>query len=121
MFRGAIDGLDRWILSGTLLRWGDGLMPLFDLVVFLRVPQEVRLARLAKRERERYGSKIDPGGSQYASNEALMMLSRGYESGEAPVNNLANARQWLSRLTCRVIEIDGEPSLNESIATVLLT
>ena len=119
MFQAATRGARRWVLSGSLLRWGDELMPLFDLVVFLHLPQDVRIARLLTRERQRYGAKIDPGGIQYKSNLAFMTFARGYESGETPVNNLANARAWLSRLTCPVIEINGAPPLQESLARVM--
>ncbi len=111
--------LPRWVLVGQLTRWGDSLMPLFDLVVFLYVPLEARLQRLERREREAYGPKIDPGGIQHESYQEFMRLARGYETGEAPVNTLANARAWLSRLPCPVIEIAGEPSIEESLAAVL--
>jgi len=46
LFTSAIAGGESWVLSGSLLRWGDELMPLFDLVVFLHIPPEVRIARL---------------------------------------------------------------------------
>jgi adenylate kinase family enzyme len=119
MFRVAIAGVERWVLSGSLLRWDDEFTPLFDLVVFLRIPQEARIARLQARERARYGAKIDPGGSQYRSNLAFMAAARGYETGEYPVQNLINARAWLGRLTCPVLEIEGEVPLHESLAAVL--
>lgn len=35
-----------WVLSGPIVGWGDALVPTFNLVVFLYVPAEVRLARL---------------------------------------------------------------------------
>jgi adenylate kinase family enzyme len=119
MFMAAIAGVERWVLSGSLLRWGDELTPLFDLVVFLHIPQHVRLARLMARERARYGAKIDPGGSLYESNQAFMAGARGYESGEYPVQNLVNARAWLARLTCPVLEIEGDIPLTRSVAAVL--
>lgn len=109
----------KWVLSGTLLRWNDAFIPLFEFAVFLHPPQAVRLARLEARESRRYGDKIEPGGVQHLSHQTFMALARGYESGEAPVNNLAYARQWLSRLSCPVIEIEGEPSPDESLAMVL--
>ena len=37
-----------WNSSGWLLGWGDELVPLFDAVIFLRVPAPVRMARLAR-------------------------------------------------------------------------
>ena len=51
-----------WTLSGSLCGWGDIFIPLFALVVFVAVPDTVRLARLQERERERYGAEaIAPG------------------------------------------------------------
>lgn len=35
-----------WVLSGGLDGWGDGIIPSFDLVVFLTTPHEVRMRRL---------------------------------------------------------------------------
>src|SRR5919202_4132186 len=61
----ALRGSDRWVLSGSLTGWGEALVPLFDLVVFLYVPTEVRLRRLRARERERFGDALDPGGVMY--------------------------------------------------------
>jgi adenylate kinase family enzyme len=118
-FKAAIEGVERWVLSGSLLRWGDELNPLFDLVVFLHIPEAVRIARLTARERARYGANIDPGGSQYASNQAFMAGARGYESGAYPIQNLINARAWLARQTCPVLEIEGAVPLADSVAAVL--
>ena len=119
LFTAAIAGVERWVLSGSLLRWDDEVMGLFDLVVFLRIPQEARIARLLARERQRYGAKIDPGGSQYESNRYFMAAAAGYETGEYPVQNLPNTRAWLSRLTCPIVEIEGVVPLSESLARVL--
>ena len=59
----ALAGAPRWVLSGSLTGWGDPLIPTFDLVVFLYVTPETRLARLLERERRRFGADIEPGGA----------------------------------------------------------
>src|SRR5262245_32157521 len=38
---------DRWVLSGSVSTWDDDIYACFDLVVFLLIPAEIRLARLA--------------------------------------------------------------------------
>jgi hypothetical protein len=53
---------DAWVVSGSLCRWGDVAMPLFELVVFLWVPHAVRMDRLHRREHTRFGERILPGG-----------------------------------------------------------
>ena len=51
-----------WVLSGSLCGWGDVAIPLFELVVFLWIPQNIRMKRLRQREHERYGGRMLPGG-----------------------------------------------------------
>lgn len=118
-FEAATAGVARWVLSGAILRWLDAPRIAFDLVVFLHVPEAIRLARLAARERARFGAAIDPGGGYYDSHQVFMTQARGYESGETPVNNLAGARAWLARQPCPVLEIEGAAPLAESLETVL--
>jgi adenylate kinase family enzyme len=60
---------DSWVVSGSLCGWGDVAIPLFALVVFLWVPQDVRMARLRKREFARFGERILPGGDMYESSQ----------------------------------------------------
>src|SRR5947209_9403615 len=45
-----------WVLSGSLTDWGDPIVPLFDLVVFLIVSVESRVQRLRERETRRFGA-----------------------------------------------------------------
>jgi len=37
---------NKWINSGSLIGWGDVFIPHFDLVVFVYVPQDIRVQRL---------------------------------------------------------------------------
>ncbi|CAD0000974.1 shikimate kinase [Flavobacterium salmonis] len=45
-----LDDLQNWILGGSIFQWGDNIFPNFDLVIFLYIPREIRIARLKKRE-----------------------------------------------------------------------
>ncbi|MEK1862410.1 MAG: AAA family ATPase, partial [Rhizobium leguminosarum] len=57
---------DGWVLSGSALKWGGPLEPLYDLIVFLRIEPELRMARIRAREIARYGNRIGPGGDMAA-------------------------------------------------------
>jgi hypothetical protein len=59
----ALRGSDSSVLSGSLYGWGDPFISLFELIVSLVVPVEVRLARLRAREIMRHGHEaIAVGG-----------------------------------------------------------
>jgi adenylate kinase family enzyme len=112
-------GRGSWVISGSLVSWGEVFIPRFDLVVFLRVPLEIRLERLLRRERERYGAAIEPGGVMHEAHLAFVEWARGYDQAGFPGRSFERHREWLSTLPRPVLEIDGTPSLDDSIERVL--
>ncbi|MFH1686245.1 MAG: hypothetical protein ABIE70_01830 [bacterium] len=109
-----------WLLSGALDGWGDPLIPLFDLVVFLYVPWPVRLRRLHDREIERFGrAGIAPGGRTHGSFLKLIEWASKYDTAGTEMRSLVRHQRWIESLTCAKLTIEGTPTLNESVAQVM--
>ncbi len=119
LMRAEIDQADGWVNSGSLIGWGDPLVPLFDLVVFLYVPPDVRLVRLREREGRRYGADILPGGWMEHIHRDLIEWAQQYDDPAFSGRTLARHRRWLATLECPVVEISGTPVLEDSIQQVL--
>lgn len=49
---------DKVIISGSLVEWGDELIPLFTFVIRLDTATDIRIERLKRREYGRFGSRI---------------------------------------------------------------
>jgi hypothetical protein len=100
-----------WVLSGSLGRWGEPLIPRFERVVFLVAPAELRLARLAERERRRYGAALDPGGALHAHHLDFMAYAAAYDTGVFTSamrgRHRASHEAWLAALPCPVLRLDG--------------
>ena len=100
-----------WVLSGSLDGWGDPLIPRFERVVFLAAPTELRLARLAERERRRYGAAIAPGGALADHHLDFMAYAGAYDTGvfTSTLTGRHRARHeaWLARLPCPLLRLDG--------------
>jgi adenylate kinase family enzyme len=97
-----------WVLSGSIGDWGASLIPLFNVVVFLRTPTDIRLARLRAREAKRFGAAaIAPGGSRHKEYEAFIAWSADYDAGTVAGRNLARHEAWLAQLACPVLRLDG--------------
>ena len=110
---------DAWVLSGSLCGWGDVYVPRFDLVVFLSVPPEVRLARLRTRERERYGRKVEPGGPQHGKYEAFIAWAASYEDGSPAERSRRMHETWLAALACSVLRLEGTDDVETRLQTVI--
>jgi adenylate kinase family enzyme len=115
----AIADEDRWILSGSMMDWGDPFLAQIDLVVFLVASPEVRLARVLERERRRFGADIEPGGRMYAHHLEFIEYLRGYDHEDFRGRSLAKHRAWLGRAICPVLELDGDQPVNHNVAQIL--
>jgi adenylate kinase family enzyme len=110
---------DSWVLSGSACGWGDVVIPLLDAVVYLRLPTAVRLERIRRRERERFGDEVLPGGTMHAAYRKLMDYAALYDTGDEGVRSRRLHERWLSGLSCKVIRIEEDLPVGEKVRTVL--
>jgi adenylate kinase family enzyme len=108
-----------WVLSGGLDGWGDELIPLFDLVVFLQTPHDVRINRLREREATHFGERaVAPGGWRHEETESFIEWASHYEDGGREGRSLATHEAWLATLACPVLRLDGSRPLDQLVAEV---
>ncbi len=75
------------VLAGSVAEWGRDLEDCFDLIVFLCLDTPTRVARLQRRETERFGH-VNPAFLEWAAQ---------YDEGLLPGRSLARQRAWLGR------------------------
>lgn len=120
MLETALGPADRWLLSGSLIGWGDPLIPRFDLVVFLLIPPALRMQRLRAREIERYGAEaLGPGGAMHVAYHAFLDWAEAYDNGTRVSRNLQAHEAWLARLPCPVLRIEGDTTVEDRVRRVL--
>jgi adenylate kinase family enzyme len=109
-----------WVLSGSLDSWGGPVVPLFDLVVWLDVPTDIRLTRLAARQLVRYGrAAIAPGGVMHAQHNDFLDWAADYDHGLRAGRNRHRHEAWLMELTCPVLRLDGNRPTRSLMREVL--
>jgi adenylate kinase family enzyme len=114
----AMQSCDKWILSGSLCGWGDVLIPLFDLVIYLWIPQDVRMERLKEREFQRYGNEIKAGGKLYDSHLEFMEWASQYDTGDMNIRSKKLHYTWLNSLPCQVIKIEEDLTIDKKVRKV---
>mgnify|MGYP001557543380 CR=1 FL=1 len=115
-----LDKHESWVLTGSLCGWGDFAIPLFDLVVFLWIPSDIRMQRLKDREIERYGVDIfnsdHPGHKQHRD---FLTWAEAYDSGGLNMRSRAMHEKWISSLPQSVLRIEGNKTVSEYLDIVL--
>jgi adenylate kinase family enzyme len=111
---------DTGVLSGALCGWGDVFVPKFEMVVYLWLPVEVRLARIRERETRRYGAeRLAAGGDLHLVFEKFLTWSANYDVDNANIRSRASELRWLQQLTCPVLKIEEEMPVEELVEFVL--
>ncbi|MEO9167747.1 MAG: AAA family ATPase [Aestuariivirga sp.] len=112
-------GAGAWVLSGSLDGWGDRLIMAADLIVFLIVPSEVRIARLKKRESDRFGARILVGGDMFEKHRDFMIWASQYDNSNFSGRTKHRHEKWLDSLGKPVLKLDGQMPVSDIIARVL--
>ncbi|MCB0078848.1 MAG: hypothetical protein KDD73_15660 [Anaerolineales bacterium] len=114
-----MDHSQGWILSGSVVSWGNALMPLFTAAIFITLPPAIRLARLQERERLRYGTRIAPGGDMHDASRAFLRWAALYDTAGEEMRSLTLHERWLAQLTCPVIRLTSTAPVDLLVDQVL--
>lgn len=106
------------VVSGSLVGWGDELIPLFTLAVRVETATAVRIERLKKREREHFGSRIDIGGDMYEIHRKFIDWAASYDTGGLDMRSRAEHDEWQKLLQCPCISLDGSLPLEKNFEII---
>ena len=94
---------EAWVLSGSMVGWGDGVVARCDAVVFLTLDPAERLRRLEARERARHvGRAVDE-----AARAEFLKWARGYDDPAFEGRSRVSHETWLASLDCPVLRLDS--------------
>lgn len=108
-----------WILSGSLVSWGQNAIDRLTAIVFVTLPAEERMARLRAREFRRYGEDIAPGGPQAKAFAAFMSWAERYDTVEpTPSRNRATHEAWLALQTVPVHRVEADHNVDDLVTQI---
>ncbi len=100
-----------FVMSGDISGWGEEFITGFDLVIFLKVPTDIRLKRIEKRENERWGDRVRKGGDMYEQSQKFREF--------AASRDIAQLEQKASLYSCPILHIDGTKTPEESVIKII--
>lgn len=112
MMKKDIEQADNVVISGSLTGWGDELIPLFTLAIRLVTEADLRIERLKKREKEKFGARIAAGGDMYEAHLEFIEWAKRYDTGSPKMRSKAMHDEWQKLLSCRQLVLNGADELN---------
>jgi hypothetical protein len=112
-------GRGAWVLSGSVMDWGQPLVDRFDAVVFLSLDNDIRLARLHDRETKRYGVAIAEGGEREGDHQEFLDWASRYEDPAFDGRSRARHESWFGELSCPVLRLDSSLGVDELVDEIV--
>jgi len=99
-----------FVISAADGDFGDKIMSMYTLAVYITAPLEVRMKRIEQREYDKFGDRVREGGDMYEQQ----LKFRDFVASRS----LAFIDQWAETLTCPVIRIDGTVDWRTNAANI---
>ena len=119
LMKNDINKSENVVISGSLTNWGDELILYFTLAIRIEMDQSTRIKRLKKREKERYGSRIEPSGDLYKEHIEFIEWAKSYDEGGLDIRSKALHDEIQKSFKCDILYIDGEEELEDKFEKVL--
>lgn len=118
LLRGDIEAAGNCVISGSLCGWGDIFIPCFSLAVYMVIPADLRMERLLKREKERFGDRISVHGDMYENHMEFVEWARSYDMAGSDIRSAVLHEEWQKQILCPVIRMDGALSMQEQLMKI---
>jgi len=110
---------DDWVWTGSAVSWQIDFSRI-ELVVYLGIPADLRLARLRAREIDEHSAL--PFVTQEETDAELrdfLEWARQYDDGCLDVRSRKMHEQWLGERSCPVLRIEGDTTTEHRLRRVL--
>ena len=109
------------VITGSIMWGGDesAVIKHLTLAIRLHVATDIRVERAKKREAERFGKRILPGGDMYEEHQGFMEFVKSYDiSGYEEGRSKEKHDIWQQSLQCPRIDVDSSRPVDEILAFI---
>lgn len=103
--------MENVVITSTRGDLGKEITSLYNCVIYLSAPLELRLFRIKNRERERFGVRVLSGGDMHEQQKKFYDFAASRTSDKI--------EEWLSTLSCKVIKLDGARPIEENTEYII--
>ena len=102
-----------FVFAAVRGNYGKEIIPMYNYVVVIEVPKEIRSQRVRKRSFQKFGKRMLAGGDLHEQEEAFFRMAESRD-----VNYVEN---WLKLVKCPIIRVDGTKTIEENVQLIIQT
>ncbi len=91
--------------------YGKEIIPLYNYVVMIEVPKEVRSQRVRNRSFQKFGNRMLVGGDLYKQEESFFQMAESRQDDYV--------ENWLRTLECPIIRVDGTKPVEKNVEIII--
>ncbi|WMJ86113.1 AAA family ATPase [Anaerocolumna sp. MB42-C2] len=100
-----------FIISAVNADLGDQINSLYECVIYLKVPLEIRLKRVKERSYDKFGDRVLTGGDLYEQEQEFF--------DSIVTKTLEKTDDWVKCIPCPIIYADGTKPIDETVGLLL--
>ncbi len=91
--------------------YGKDIIPMYDYIVMMEVPKNVRARRVRNRSFQKFGNRMLIGGDLYNQEEAFFQMVDSREDDYVET--------WLQTVNCPIIRVDGTKPIEDNVEYII--
>lgn len=100
-----------FVFAAVRGNYGKEIIPMYNYVVVIEVPKEIRSQRVRNRSFQKFGSRMRMGGDLYEQEEAFFRMTESRQEDYA--------ENWLQLVKCPIIRVDGTKPIHENVEHIV--
>ncbi len=100
-----------FVFSAVKGDYGKDIIPLYDYVIVIEVPKEIRSKRVRHRSFEKFGNKMLPGGDLYNQEKTFLQMVDSRQDDFVS--------DWLQKVSCPIIKVDGTKPIEDNVQYII--
>ena len=105
-----IEKYNQFVLTSVNCDFGQEITALYDCVVYIEAPLEVRLERVKQRAFDKFGSRVLEGGDMYEQEQNFFNF--------VAARTMDQTDTWLLGMNCPVLYVDGTEPIAANVRMI---
>ena len=100
-----------FIFAAVKGNYGTDIIPMYDYIVMIEVPLNVRSHRVRNRSFQKFGNRMLIGGDLHDQEEAFFQIVESRRDDYI--------EDWLQMVKCPIIRVDGTKTIDENVKHII--